>query len=493
MLSFLVIPRLTIMDIPEWPAGEGPRILTLIGNDITVDIRSRKTAASLSRSGFSVIAMGVTSSKQAASIESHHGAFLCRYPITEEFKSIPFIFRFSNESIKYLINCLVSYTGNQIKRARIHRTETDESSIKAIFGKYKSRTGMIFLKTKRKILLGSLWFVSRRFSRITWRRSWKWVLPEMHRYEKSLGPVIDQLKPDLIHVHDIFHLGLAARAIQRASQNGRNIKLVYDIHEYIPGLPIGIRKRCGYEDLENEYAHMADALVTVSPGLKALTEKRFSVPVTIVLNAPDLISATTTKPLREIVNISSRETLMVYVGGIAPHRGAELILKTMKDLNESIHLVFVSASMTGYIATLKDRSIEMGIDDRVHFAPFVEPEAVVSYISSADLSLIPLSREIENYEVALPNKLFQSIHAGVPVVVSNNPDMERFVKQSGIGEVFLGGDSLSMSEAISKVVNDPATYAVAIKDENLLSKTSWEHQIGLLLETYENLGIATHD
>ena len=89
---------------------------------------------------------------------------------------------------------------------------------------------MIFLKTKRKILVGSLWFLSHRIYPISWRSSWKRVLPEMHRYEKSLSPVIDQLKPDLIHVHDIFHLGLAARAIQRASQNGRNIKLVYDIH-----------------------------------------------------------------------------------------------------------------------------------------------------------------------------------------------------------------------------------------------------------------------
>ena len=50
-----------------------------------------------------------------------------------------------------------------------------------------------------------------------------------------------------------------------------------------------------------------------------------------------------------------------------------------------------------------------------------------------------------------------------------------------------------MSEAISKVVNNPATYDVAIKDERLLSETSWEHQIGLLLETYGNLGIAAHD
>ena len=488
-----MIPRLSNMDIPEWPAIEGPRILTLIGNDITVDIRSRKTAASLARSGFSVIAMGIASSKQAASIENHHGAFLCRYPIIEKFSAIPFIFRFSKESIKYLINCLVFHTGQQIKEARIRQPENPDNSLKSIFEKCINKTGMIFLKTKRKILVGSLWFLSHRIYPISWRSSWKRVLPEMHRYEKSLSPVIDQLKPDLIHVHDIFHLGLAARAVQRASQDGRNIKLVYDIHEYIPGLPIEIRKRSGYEDLENEYAHMADALVTVSPGLKALTEKRFSAPVTIVLNAPDLISATTTKPLREIVNISPEQILMVYVGGIAPHRGAELILETMKGLRESIHLVFVSASMSGYIATLKDRSIELGIDKRVHFAPFVEPEAVVSYISSADLSLIPLSREIENYEVALPNKLFQSIHAGVPVVVSNNPDMERFVKESGIGEVFLGGDSLSMSEAISKVVNDPTTYHLAVKDEGLLSKTSWEHQISLLIKTYGNLGILTHD
>ena len=92
------------MDIPEWPAVEGPRILTLIGNDITVDIRSRKTAASLSRSGFSVIAMGIASSKQAASMESHYGAFLCRYPITEEFRSIPFIFRMKALNISSIIS-----------------------------------------------------------------------------------------------------------------------------------------------------------------------------------------------------------------------------------------------------------------------------------------------------------------------------------------------------------------------------------------------------
>ena len=481
------------MDTPEWPTVKGPRILTLVGNDITVDIRSRKTAASLARSGFSVIAMGIASPTKAAGIENHHGALLYRLPVTEKFRSVPFIFRLSRESLRSLIISTVSNTNERLRKSQNNPSHNNFNSTVSIFEKYRYKTVTVFLKINLRFFRCLLRFINRRFSSITLSKSWRWILPEMHHYETSMAPVVDSLKPDLIHVHDIFHLGLAARAVERASREGRTIKLVYDIHEYIPGLPIGLHKRSGYENLENEYAHRADAFVTVSPGLKDLTERRFSVPTVIVLNAPDLISATNTRPLREVVGLSREETLMVYVGGIAPHRGAELLIETMPNLEKNIHLVFVSASMSGYVAFLKERSNEAGISDRVHFAPFVEPEAVVSYISSADLSLIPLSRKIENYEIALPNKLFQSIHAGVPVVVSNNPDMEQFVTKSGVGEVFTGDDSPSLGEAIKRVVNSYQLYHEATRDERLLSETSWEYQTGLLLETYKNLGISADD
>ena len=481
------------MDTSHWPMVKGPRILTLVGNDITVDVRSRKTAASLARSGFSVIVMGIASSAKTPEIEDHHGALLYRFPVSENFRSIPLIFRISKESLRYLIISIVSNANERLKKSRNSLPYDDYNSIVAALKKCDYKTRIVLIKFNLRFFRGLLRLINHRIFPMALSSSWRWILPEMHRYETSMGPVIDSLKPDLIHVHDIFHIGLASRAVERASHEGRVIKLVYDIHEYIPGLPIELSKRRGYENLENEYAHKADAFVTVSPGLKSLTEKRFGIPTAIVLNAPDLVSATTTKPLREVLNLSSKETLMVYVGGIAPHRGAELLLETMPNLEESIHLVFVSASTSGYIASLKERSMKAGIGDRVHFAPFVEPEAVVSYISSADLSLIPLSRKFENYEIALPNKLFQSIHAGVPVVVSNNPDMAQFVTKSGVGEVFTGGDSPSMAKAINKVINNAQLYDKAIRDERLLLETSWEHQAGLLLETYNNLGISTDD
>jgi len=493
VFPFQAIHRLKDMDTPKWPAVKGPRILTLIGNDITVDVRSRKTAASLARSGFSVIAMGIASPANPAGIDNHHGALLCRFPVARRFRSIPFIYKFSRESIRFLIFEIASSMKEKLRTHQNSFRKNDTNKYKSIFKKYKHKTITLLLKINLRIIRGALLLIDHRLTSRTLSRSWRWILPEMHHYESSMGSIVDSLQPHLIHVHDIFHLGLAVRAIERADREGRRIKLVYDIHEYIPGLPIGLAKRYGYEHLENEYGHRADAFVTVSPGLKSLTEKRFNVPTTIVLNAPDLTSATITKPLREVVNLSSEEILMVYVGGIAPHRGAELLIDAIPDLERNIHLVFVSASTSGYVASLMERSRNAGIGNRVHFAPFVEPEAVVSYISSADLSLIPLSRDIKNYEIALPNKLFQSIHAGIPVIVSDNPDMEHFVNESGVGEVFSGGDSLSMIEAIKMVVENYQSYHEATRDERLLSETAWEHQAGLLLDTYKNLGISTDD
>lgn len=480
------------MDTPEWPKVEGPRILSLVGNDIRIDVRSRKTAASLARSGFSVIAMGITSYDDVIPSEGHHGALLYRVPVALDIASTPFLCRFSKANLRDFFFSITEKTKGRLRELKADTKHSDHGSRKKLVSKLNNNVRVAQLNFTAKVFWSFYRLLARQNSHRFFVKSWRWILPEMHRYEATLGPVIDLLEPDLIHVHDVFHLGLAARAVTRAKQAQREIKLVYDVHEYIPGLPIEDRKRCGYENLENEYAPLVDAFITVSPGLEALIEKRFGVPSAVVLNAPDLISAINTNPLRDVVNLSSDDTLMVYVGGIAPHRGAELLLETMQYLAQDIHLVFVSASTSGYISSLRERSIKDGIAGRVHFAPFVEPEAVVSYISSADISLIPLSRKIQNYEVALPNKLFQSIHAGIPVVVSDNPDMKQFVNENGVGEVFVGNNPKSVADAINKVVNNSYLYAEAIGNERLLFETSWEYQSTLITNTYNNLGISPH-
>ena len=182
-------------------------------------------------------------------------------------------------------------------------------------------------------------------------------------------------------------------------------------------------------------------------------------------------------------------SLVVYVGGLAPDRGAETLLNSIAEWPTDAILVFVTNSHGDYADHVRSELERQGLSSRVRFAPFVDPEAVVSYIESADVSVIPLSRDVINYEVALPNKLFQSIHAGVPVVVSDNPEMSRFVTEWGIGEVFESGDSHSLAAAINKVLSERDRYVAPMQEPSLLDELSWERQADNLIKTYASIGV----
>jgi glycosyltransferase involved in cell wall biosynthesis len=190
-----------------------------------------------------------------------------------------------------------------------------------------------------------------------------------------------------------------------------------------------------------------------------------------------------------VANIPDDKKVLVYVGGIAPHRGAEKMIEALHGLPDDTHLVFVSASSSSYIEGLARQATESGIGERVHFVPYVPPEAVVAYIESADVSVIPLSRDVPNYEVALPNKLFQSIQAQVPVVVSDNPDMKTYVESTGIGEVFDGSSVTDMAAAIRRVLDNPGLYRKALAQPQLRAETTWENQMTTLIEVYRNLDV----
>ena len=106
------------------------------------------------------------------------------------------------------------------------------------------------------------------------------------------GPIIDRLKPDIIHANDFRMLGVAARAVMRARAKGRDTKLVWDAHEFLPGIkPWNTDPRWHLAQMahEREYAPYADAVITVSDALADLlvTEHGLATRPTVVMNAPE--------------------------------------------------------------------------------------------------------------------------------------------------------------------------------------------------------------
>jgi glycogen synthase len=340
--------------------------------------------------------------------------------------------------------------------------------------------------------------ITNRFWRIVLgRRCWRRLEPGLWDYERAFGRVIDRLAPDLIHAHDYRMLGVGARAKIRAGAKGRPIKLVWDAHEYLPGLKPPSRAtwlpaHCGYE---LEYSRYADAVVTVSAPIAELLRVRHRLPElpSVVLNAPSAAetaggadAAASIPGLRERCGIGPGEPLLVYVGGAAAHRGLGLMVEGLARI-DGAHLAFVVNTPDGpYLRSLLDEADRLGVRDRIHPMPYVPYWHVPAFVSAADVGVIAMDHR-QNHELALPNKFFEYAHGRLPVVVSDVATLARTVRELGQGEVFAVGDVDGFVTAVGKVLADPERYRAAYEVPGLLDQWTWEAQAEVLERIYDRL------
>ncbi|GGK25932.1 hypothetical protein GCM10010124_18070 [Pilimelia terevasa] len=324
-------------------------------------------------------------------------------------------------------------------------------------------------------------------------RSWRRLDPTLWEYELTFGPTIDRLKPDLIHAHDFRMLGVGARAAMRGRLKGRQVKLVWDAHEYLPGIRSwvdNVRWKQANMDHEREYARYADAVVTVSDTLAEMLRERHRLPRTphVILNAPSTaeITADGTAPsLRAQCGLAADTPLVVYSGGAAEQRGLRTMVEAMPLLDD-VHVAFVvNAPDSPFVTALREQAAALGVAGRLHVHPFVPHDQVVPFLSSADIGVIPI-HHYPNHEIALITKFFEYSQARLPIVVSDVKTMAATVRESGQGEVFRAEDAADYARAVRAVLADPARYR-AVYETDLLDSWTWEAQAKVLDSLYSQL------
>ncbi|MFD7442160.1 glycosyltransferase family 4 protein [Streptomyces sp. NPDC059909] len=326
-------------------------------------------------------------------------------------------------------------------------------------------------------------------------RAWRRLDPGVWDFELNFGPVIDALKPDLIHANDFRMLGVGARATLRARAAGRNTKLVWDAHEFLPGVRSWANQRklpamVGYE---REHAKYADAVMTVSGGLADLLQKTHGLAErpAVVLNAPDAeatqkVIDEPVPDIRELCGIGPDVPLLVYSGLAAAQRGLGIMVEGLPQLPDA-HAVFVCGDpQAAYVRGLLKRAEELGVGDRVHAVPYVPHWQVVPFLSGADVGIIPI-HHWPNHEIALITKFFEYSHAGLPLVVSDVRTMAEVTRETGQGEVFTAQDTDDYVRAVKAVLADPKKYTKAYEKEGLLEGWTWEAQAKVLDGVYTRL------
>jgi hypothetical protein len=108
--------------------------------------------------------------------------------------------------------------------------------------------------------------------------NWRKVIPVADDYEAIFAELLDKLRPDVLHAHDMHVIGVASRAAGRAALRGRDVKVVYDAHEYVAGLSTYSSRTprliAACAQHEREYIRTVDHVVTVSPAIARTLLKR---------------------------------------------------------------------------------------------------------------------------------------------------------------------------------------------------------------------------
>jgi glycosyltransferase involved in cell wall biosynthesis len=325
--------------------------------------------------------------------------------------------------------------------------------------------------------------------------AWRQTVPIGLDYLEALTPQIVALAPDVIHAHDVHTIAAASAAADQLEAAGARPLWLYDAHEFIAGLSLYGRRnateRAGWLNLEQEFAPRADAIITVSPVLAEELATRYpAVPrVEVVLNAPwesTDAPGTATGGLRAVVGIAEDVPLLVYSGVVTHARGVDTAVEAMPAL-PGCHLAIVSTTYASPISdALRQRAEELGVADRVHVLPPVPAHTVVDHLASADVGLIPI-RRFPSHDVALTNKLFEYIHSGLPVVVSDCTAQKRFVRDEGIGAVHVTEDPADLAVAVTTVLNDLDHYRASVRRQQLRERYSWQASERALHALYSEL------
>lgn len=298
---------------------------------------------------------------------------------------------------------------------------------------------------------------------------------------------------DVFHAHDTNALEAVGVAALR-----RRVPYVYDSHELWLGRSNRGRRRL-YFALSNLYYALVERLlvpraaahITVSPPIARWLEKRYGIArVELVGNYPERpdapVQPRTVRDLPGGQRIPPGAPIVLYLGGLLEGRGLEPLIEALVSL-PGVHLVTLGSGALRPV--LEALAARLGVGDRVHMLPPVPSDEVVAYSMSATVGVSANGLTCLSYELSLPNKLFQYMAAGIPVVAADYPQFREVVVDNGAGLLADTTDASSLAQAIGEILADPERGAEMGRRGHaaVVGKYHWERAADTLRAIYRRL------
>ena len=306
------------------------------------------------------------------------------------------------------------------------------------------------------------------------RRGWRFYA----EYNLALSDKLRRLEPDIIWANDTDTLPgswWAARKLR--------CKLAMDAHELFPEVPEIQHKpfvKWVWRTLERWLMPQCDALLTVCDSLAEYYKERYGVEMAVVRNLPSSEVGSRKSEVADAANNSELKTLL-YQGHVNLGRGVDWAIDALEWLPDCRLVVAGDGDL---LEQMQRYAAAKPWADRIVFLGRVMPDELQQLTPQAAVGLVMLEDLGLNYHYALPNRIGDFVAAGVPMVVSDLPEMVAVVNRFKVGAVMCEPGAKALAEAVKQVLSrswTEADFAAARQDMD------WNKEKKKLIKTANEL------
>lgn len=289
---------------------------------------------------------------------------------------------------------------------------------------------------------------------------------------------------DVVVAHDLPML-----AVARALAEHFRASLVYDSHELFCEQEFSRGEQRGWEEIERKHIGACERVITVNPSIARELEKRYALANVEVIHNAERVAplAQRSRYLHDQFAIPYESRVLLFQGGFSAGRNLHALIESMALIRlANVHLVLLGEGQLS--SALSKLIIAKSLQARVHIHPAVPQQHLLDITASADAGIIPYQPICLNNYYCTPNKLFEFIAAGLPVLASDLPELRRLVADNGIGQVRELGSARLIADAITDFFSDDGQLlAWQEKQKEIRQILSWQREGERLQWIYEGL------
>lgn len=286
-------------------------------------------------------------------------------------------------------------------------------------------------------------------------------------------------RADVFHANDLDTL-LPVYLVSKLKRK----RLVYDSHELfteVPELVSRPRVKAIWEHIEKRIFPKLKYVFTVNDSIAEYYQSKYGVNVRVLRNLP-VVNGISGGLSYEHLGLDRQKKYVILQGaGINIQRGAEELVDAMQYLEDIILIVTGDGDVVPF---LKQMTKKLSIEEKVKFYPKMPYEQLMQLTACASCG-VTLDKDTNlNYRYSLPNKLFDYIRAGIPVLASDLPEVRKIVEGYHVGLVVSSHDPKEIAAGIRQLTEFPSDH---LKDslKNAARELCWENEKHKLTEVYE--------